>query len=298
MNIFLVYIPPGNAQAMVNYENTIRQKVAPDRIYTHVSPALRERLKQIYGKRPIAVWGSRDSSANCSKFDRMRPGDEILIVEGPMIKLLGKMGATTVSADLSRELWPPLRGESEEPWNLIYFIANPQEIDLPFTEFCRLMGYEENYQLRGLASVAEDRLTDFYSRYDDLYSILMLVKRGQPIRELPQRDLFGEPLDRVAEPAATPERQEDATSQSTDATVSDHTRMQWLLSALGRKAGSKVWVPPTDQNRIRDSYHFNEFEPDFTAGLDAPSRYVENIDVVWKEEFRLPFIPAFCVFRI
>ena len=152
---------------MVHYEDTIRQKVAPDRIYQHV-PNIRAHLQNIFKDRPIAVWGSRDSRANRAKFERMQPGDDILIIEGATIKLLGKIAATAVNADLSNELWKPLRGNRGAPWNLIYFIANPQEIDLPFAQFCKLMGYARNYQLRGFTSVSEERLESFYGRYDDL----------------------------------------------------------------------------------------------------------------------------------
>jgi len=284
--IFLVYIPPGNAEAMVHYEETIKQKVLPERIYRHIAPTLQNQLHRVFSGRPIAVWGSRESDANRSKFERMAPGDEILIVEGPTIKLLGKVAATTINADLSNELWRPLKAGEAAGWNLIYFIANPVEIDLPFVEFCRLMGYGENYQLRGFTSVSDDRLEAFYARYDDLYSILMLIKQHQPVLERPQRDLFGQVVDEVREPQI-PAPVDAANDDQPEEAVSDHLRMQWMLLNLGRKAGSKVWIPANDQGRIQQQYHFNEFEQDFTAGIDAQTRYVENIDVVWKEEFRI-----------
>ncbi len=43
-NIFLIYIPLGNQEAMVHYEDTIRQKVSLERIYKHVQPDLRSSL--------------------------------------------------------------------------------------------------------------------------------------------------------------------------------------------------------------------------------------------------------------
>jgi hypothetical protein len=39
-NIFLVYIPPSNAEAMVHYEETIRKKVLPERVYRYVDDSL------------------------------------------------------------------------------------------------------------------------------------------------------------------------------------------------------------------------------------------------------------------
>jgi len=279
-NIFLVLIPPGNREAWVHYEDTIQKKVEPERIYQYVSRELQQRLRNIFVGRKITVWGSEDRRNNREKFERMRAGDEILIVEGPTIKLLGKVAATTVNAELSAELWKPLGEDSTTRWDLIYFIANPQEINLPFVEFCRLMGYSEDYHLRGFASVSKDNLNTFYSHYDDLYSILMLIKQGQPVHEINlERTREIEP-DIAIQP-------EDIVNNLPENIISDHLRMQWTLLNLGRKAGSKVWIPAGDQGRIREQYQYNEFEPDFTAGLDAQTRYIENIDVVWKEEFRI-----------
>jgi hypothetical protein len=269
-------MPPGNAEAMVHYQDTIRNKVALNRISPHVSSNLVRKLQQIFGPHPIAVWGSRDSSANRAKFDRMAEGDEILIVEGDTIKLLGRIAGKLVSPSLSAELWKNIRGNTTEGWNLIYFIANSREIDLPFAEFCQLLGFKENFQLRGFTSIAKERLEKFYAQYDDLYSILLRVKKGDRVRELPEPEAYKQPPVRDEEITPKPERE-----------LSDHLRMQWLLLKMGRQAGEKVWAPRNDQQRITSEYNFGDFEETFAAGLDTQVKYVENIDVVWKEEFRI-----------
>ena len=69
--------------------------------------------------------------------------------------------------------------------------------------------------------------------------------------------------------------------------MSEHVRMQWALVNMGLKAGSKVWVPKNDQRKITNEYSFSDFEKEFTSGIDVDARYVENIDVVWKDEFRI-----------
>ena len=63
--------------------------------------------------------------------------------------------------------------------------------------------------------------------------------------------------------------------------------MQWLLLKMGLQAGEKVWAPRNDQQRITSEYNFSDFAETFAAGLDTQVKYVENIDVVWKEEFRI-----------
>src|SRR5690242_11213220 len=123
-NIFLVYMPPGNAEAMVHYEDTIKTRVPMSRVAKFLSQDDRSRLDRLFGSRAMAIWGSAGGKANRVKFDRMQQGDEMLIVEGGQIKLIGHVALKVENADLSRELWKPLRGNVGATWELVYFIAN------------------------------------------------------------------------------------------------------------------------------------------------------------------------------
>lgn len=275
-NIFFLYIPPTNYEALIHYQDTIINKISPDRIYNYVDANLKLRLKSIFGNKPIAVWGSRDSKANRSRFERMMPGDDILIVEGDTIKLLGKIAAKTINHELSRELWKNINNvERDEGWDLIYFIANPLEIDLPFQRVKELFSYADNYTLRGFSNISEGKLRTFYDQYDDLYSILQRIKLGQSISKkehIPEQQDSGL------------EMQEDIPAPESS---SEHLTMQWKLVQLGMKTGSKVWVPKSDQPKIISKFDFGDFEREFSAGIDTQAKYVENIDVVWKDEFRI-----------
>src|SRR5437764_10134090 len=204
-NIFLLYMPPGNAEAMVHYQDTIRNKVAFDRIAPHVSSSLSRKLQQVFGPNPIAIWGSRGGAGNRRTFERINEGDEVLILEGRTIRLLGRIAAKVICPGLSAELWKNLRGESTEGWDLIYFIANSKEIDLPFAEFSKLLGYEPDYLPQGFTRVADDRLETFFAHYDDLYSILIRLKRGDRVQELPEKEDYKPAPVRDEELAAPPE---------------------------------------------------------------------------------------------
>jgi hypothetical protein len=281
-NIFILYMAPGNYEQMVHYEDTIKNKVSQDRLFNYLDFNLQNKTRRIFDKKPIAVWGSRDSQANRTKFDRMQAGDDILIVEGDTIKLLGKMAVKTINPDLSRELWKNLQGKTNDVWSLIYFIANPLEINLPFLEFKRLMGYQEGWNPRGFARISDDRFEAFYSKYDDLYSILQRIKEGKSYERRAEREVL-----EVKEEDARELQQEDITEILKDGELSDHVRMQWQLIHLGLKTGARVWVPRNDQQKIKKEFSFGDFEETFSAGIDMPAKYVENIDVVWKEEFRI-----------
>jgi hypothetical protein len=284
-NIFILYMPPGNTEAMVHYEDTIRKKVAADLIASFVDTNTQRKLKTVFGDKPIAVWGSRDSRVNRAKFDRMKDGDEVLIIKGKNVKLLGRVAGKTVNPRLSQELWKNLRGQVTKGWDLIYFIANPREIDVPFASVRELLGYKTNYQLRGFTSVAADRLAEFYSIYDDLYSILLAKKAGEKVQKLPDGAISYPEQDLNKSTRAAEDAPESPPIE--EPKESEHVWMQWTLLRMGRQAGQKVWAPRGDQSRITAAHNFTEFEPTFASGLDTQVKYVENIDVVWKEAFRI-----------
>ncbi|MGE3617901.1 MAG: hypothetical protein AB7L66_18665 [Gemmatimonadales bacterium] len=282
--VFLLYIPRGNHEALVHYEDTIRNKVALERVFSHVSRELRASLTSVFGSAPVAVWGSSAGPKNRSNFEQMRRGDDVLIVEGDTIKLIGKVAAKVESLALSRELWRPLGSRKNSSWELIYFLANPRPLDVPFEEFCRLFRYSESYQLRGFTTVAADRLAEFYGRYDYLYDILIKLERGERIVER-TNELAGLP-------DQAPESLVEVSAEEIDealriGTLSDHVRMQWKLARLGRKAGERVWVPVGDRAKLEKAFAFDDYDAEFASGIDLPHSYLENIDVVWKQEFRI-----------
>lgn len=281
-NVFLLYMPPGNTEAMVHYQDTILNRVPLERMSPFLPHALTAKLRGLFRVNPIAVWGSRPGSKNRSNFELMSPGDDILIVEGKRIRLIGKVAAKINSAELAQELWKPIGRTGGDTWELVYFIANPQEVNVSFADFGQLFGYRPSYQLRGFTTVTEDRLIKFYERYDDLYSILQRLELGETVL---QKEPVPSPVKDHAESSPVEAEQVDQAPEGEP--ISEHVRMQWKLARLGLKAGEQVWVPAGDQKRLQETYHFDEFDKEFAAGVDLPHSYVENIDVVWKQEFRI-----------
>jgi len=275
-------MPINNYEAMVHYRDTIESKVDQERAFNFLEKSEVKILKDIFGNKKLTIWGSRDSAQNRSRFNKMKPGDDIMIVEGKKIKLLGKVAYKTINAKLSSDLWKNIKNGRTDGWDLIYFIANPIEINLPFAEFISLLQYKENYALRGFTSVSDERLELFYNRYDNLYDVLMRIKTG----EKPYEVLHDELKIQNDEIKTTQERS-DIDEEVSPKELSEHVRMQWALVNLGLKAGTKVWVPKNDQSKITKEYSFDNFEKEFTSGIDVDARYVDNIDVVWKDEFRI-----------
>jgi hypothetical protein len=276
-------MPPGNREAMVHYQDTIKNKVLLRRISSFISRDLHAKLMSVFPSGQVAVWGSQDGERNRSNFEGMSPGDDVLIVEGDSVKLIGKIAAKVDNQELSRELWKTIDGKGDTTWRLIYFIANPRELNLPFTKFCELFGYATTYRLRGFTTVAANKLERFYAEYDDLYSVLVKLQQGLPIaRKTADLPIAAESPRELIEIG-----REEIDEVLNKRIISDHVTMQWKLARLGLKAGERVWVPVGDQTKLRQAYQFESFDPEFSAGIDLPHSYVENIDVVWKQEFRI-----------
>lgn len=273
--IFILYMPPTNPEAMRHFEDTVDKGVPLAGIAEYLPNPMVKSLEHFFGRRPLTIWGSQDTPRNRTIYNQMCPGDDVLVVVGPRIRFLGFVAEKLVSPELSRRLWANILPGTTTGWDLIYFIANPVEIDVPWTRFCQLIGYRENYQLRGFTRVSDERLNHFYARYDSAYEMLLRLHWHQPVQErleIPELE---------DKPGISDSHDQDAPP------ASRHVEMQWKLSQLGIKAGSKIWVPANDRSRIRKEFDFHEFEDQFTAGLDVPAPYVENIDVVWKDQYRI-----------
>lgn len=112
----------------------------------------------------------------------------------------------------------------------------------------------------------------------------MLLKVKQHEKPEPKPPVVKEPEPEYAAEEVEMEAVDEILS---DDLLSDHVRMQWKLVRLGLKSGTSVWVPKNDQKKIQIEFDYTEFPREFAAGIDMPAKYVENIDVVWKEEFRV-----------
>ena len=81
-NIFILYMPQSNYEAILHYHDTIKNRVKSERIFRYIDYNLRSQLHKIFENRPIAVWGSRNTNSNRARFENMAVGDHILIIEG------------------------------------------------------------------------------------------------------------------------------------------------------------------------------------------------------------------------
>lgn len=170
-NIFLM--PCGASKTREHLHNTVLKPVEQSTILPTVLDETKQQLQTIFGDKDIAVWGSVYGRNNQVFFNKMRPGDQILFVVGKEVKVGAEIAYKTISPELSSKIWPEDNGRL---YSLIYFLDNVKVVSTPLSEVFSPLGYSQNYILRGLSSVSEEKLTTFYEHQADIMALLQQEK--------------------------------------------------------------------------------------------------------------------------
>ncbi|MFA5125367.1 MAG: hypothetical protein WC473_06145 [Patescibacteria group bacterium] len=261
--IFIV-VAGGNAAAERHFEDTIQRKRNLNEVKNFLPPKELENLEKIYHGAPFIVWGAVPGEMNEVRWQKMEPGDILLIYNRGYIRCVGEVAAKVRSRDLARYFWK----ETAEghTWELMYFIVNEEEVKVSLEVINPLFGYKKNYAPRGFSMVENEKVANFTERYGDIVGVLKTLERKEELIEKPkQKALDIEAAEELIEAAPT-----------------EHDEMQWRLIRLGTLANLDIWIPKNDQNKQYDGHRFRELVlPEFHETLDVPPS-IKNIDVVWK----------------
>jgi hypothetical protein len=262
-NVFIV-VAGGNAAAERHFEDTIRRKRSLSEVRAFLPDREIQNLERIYHSSDFIVWGAVPGPMNELRWEKMKPGDVVLIYNQGRIRFAGEIGAKVRNSDLARYFWK--EDGAGSTWELMYFIVNEERTDVPIEKLNPLFGYQSHYRPQGFSMINETAVSSFARNYGDILGVLKTLERGEELLHIPRRtDLVNTEIDERIERGPTP-----------------HDEMQWRLIRLGRLARCDVWVPRNDQPKVYQGNHFRDFViPEFHETIDVP-RSVENVDVVWK----------------
>ena len=261
--IFIV-VAGGNLAAERHFEDTIQKKRNLSEVKSFLPQEEIDNLEKIYHGAPFIVWGSVPGTMNETRWQRMEPGDILLIYNRGYIRCVGEVAAKVRSRDLARYFW---RQTTEgNTWELMYFIVNEERVEVPLEEINPLFGYQKHYRPQGFSMINEDAVKNFTKLYGDVIGVLKTLERKEELIEKPkQKTLDVQAAEELIEAAPT-----------------EHDEMQWRLIRLGTLANLDVWIPKNDQNKQYEGHRFRDLVlPEFHEALDVPPT-IKNIDVVWK----------------
>lgn len=261
--VFLV-VAGGNASAQRHFEDTIQRKRTLDEVRRFLPSREIESLEKIYHGSDFIVWGAVPGPMNENRWEKMTPGDVVLIYNNGRIRFAGEIAAKVRNQELARHFWR--EDDAGSTWELMYFIVNEERTDVPIEKLNPLFGYQPHYRPQGFSMINEDAVLRFAQNYGDILGVLKTLERGEELIHIPSRNAtISARIDERIERVPT-----------------EHDEMQWRLIRLGQLAKCDVWVPKNDQPK---HYQGNQFRDhvlhEFHETLDVP-RSIENIDVVWK----------------
>jgi len=261
--VFLV-VAGGNASAEKHFEDTIKRKRTLEEVRRFLPPQEIDNLERIYHRSDFIVWGAVPGPMNESRWEKMTPGDVVLVYNGGRIRFAGEIAAKVRNKELARYFWH--EDDAGSTWELMYFIVNEERTDVPIEKLNPLFGYQSKYRPQGFSMINEAAVSNFAQNYGDILGVLKTLERGEPLIHVPTRkEALSAHIDERIERLPT-----------------EHDEMQWRLIRLGQLAKCDVWVPRNDQPKQYEGNKFRDFVlPEFHQTLDVP-RSIENIDVVWK----------------
>jgi len=261
--VFLV-VAGGNPSAERHFEDTIQRKRTLQEVRGFLPSQEIENLEKIYHGSNFIVWGSVPGPMNESRWEKMAPGDVVLIYNSGRIRFAGEIAAKVRNKELARYFWK--ENDAGTTWEFMYFIVNEERTDVPIEKLNPLFGYQSNYRPQGFSMINAAAVANFAQNYGDILGVLKTLERGEELIHLPTRNgIVSAHIDEHIERVPT-----------------EHDEMQWRLIRLGQLARCDVWVPRNDQAKQYEGHRFRDSVlSEFHQTLDVP-RSIENIDVVWK----------------
>ena len=138
-NVFLV-VAGGNPAAERHFEDTIQRKRTLDEVRRFLPTQEIENLEKIYHSSNFIVWGAVPGPMNESRWEKMMPGDVVLIYNNGRIRFAGEIAAKVRNAELARYFWR--ENDAGGTWELMYFIVNEERTDVPIEKLNPLFGYQ------------------------------------------------------------------------------------------------------------------------------------------------------------
>jgi hypothetical protein len=262
-HVFIV-VAGGNPAAERHFEDTIQQKRTLEEVRGFLPPREIENLERIYHGSNFIVWGAVPGPMNESRWEKMTPGDVVLIYNNGLIRFAGEIAAKVRNKELARHFWK--ENDTGSTWELMYFIVNEERTNVAIEKLNPLFGYQPHYRPQGFSMINEAAVSSFVQNYGDILGVLKTLERGEELIHLPMRkEALNADIDERIERVPT-----------------EHDEMQWRLIRLGQLARCDVWVPRNDQGKKYEGQEFRNFVlHEFHNSLDVP-KSIENIDVVWK----------------
>ena len=160
----IILQPAGSIDANQHYYETIENRINLDFIKKFVPNNDYLNLSEIYNNQPCMIWGVTPAGSNITKWNRIVPGDVTLFSKHGKIYASATTTYKIHNKQLANELWNT--NDKGETWEYIYFLDELINHDIPYANFNRVVGYNENYIIQGFNVLTEEKSQRVISHYN------------------------------------------------------------------------------------------------------------------------------------
>src|SRR5947207_7200192 len=118
-------------------------------------------------------------------WERMEPGDVVLIYNHGSIRFAGEIAAKARNRELARYFWK--ENGAGSTWELMYFIVNEERTNVPIEKLNPLLGYQPHYHPQGFSMINEAAVSNLAKSYGDILGVLKTLERGEELIHVPTR---------------------------------------------------------------------------------------------------------------
>jgi len=135
-----------------NYVRTIVSPVPLTRIAEHLSPTQLSQISTSINT-DVSTWGIKPSGIR--QWEKIEPGDTVLFSWDSQYRSLSTVLTKIKNVPLARDLWGD--DGAGNTWELIYFVQQPIDINIPYEHLNTAGGFKPNYVPQGVNVVKGDR---------------------------------------------------------------------------------------------------------------------------------------------
>ena len=148
--------PAAGAEAREHFQDTIEKPVSLEANRDLLGPHY-EALQERFPAGSCAMWGVTPgkNGVNVGKYQRASVGDAVLFAGQGRFFAIGTVAYMWHSPELAVRLWG--RDPQGQTWEHMYALDDLRDIEMPYAEFNRAVGYADNNVPQGFNVLSEER---------------------------------------------------------------------------------------------------------------------------------------------
>jgi len=162
----LILQPSGNQFGRAHYVDTIENPVPLEKCLPFLSTEITDELRKAHPSGSAAMWGVTPGAkmVNRNKWEKIQIGDLALFSRDGGIKATAVVAAKFHSKRLAESNWGT--DQDGDTWEYMYSLDEVRNVDIPYADFNRTVGYKENFVIQGFNVLDSGKSTLFLDRYD------------------------------------------------------------------------------------------------------------------------------------